>query len=379
MKNLIVTILAIIFTSFANGQAKYDRSQLQQYIQSQDYGNAIQLLKAAAPSQFDKEYYLNLGYAYFMNEEEKSALPAYRAVYEQDALNVQANLYLAIIYQRMKKYGDALRFYKNLTVLQPDQYKYWFYTSSMFSLLELKDSAFAYIEKAYLLNPRAANVVLRYASQLSSKKEAKKAVAVIDDFLKTDSTNDEIIARKISNSAVANKYSEVIFWGERLLKDSANQPLAYIRLAYAYLNTEKLDQCLALCDWVELQGMKSEPITYCAAMCYAKKKNFVKSNLLLDECLQQNLLPQAKAYFRGKADNYEKIKDFKKAITFYDTSYFIFQDPYDLYYKARVYDANLNNKQQASVFYKRFIAEKQKPEGPTEEKLFNYIKEYIKP
>ncbi|MCH5689171.1 hypothetical protein LWM68_35950 [Niabella sp. W65] len=104
----------------------------------------------------------------------------------------------------------------------------------------------------------------------------------------------------------------------------------------------------------------------------------MKSNLLLDECLQQNLLPQAKAYFRGKADNYEKIKDFKKAITFYDTSYFIFQDPYDLYYKARVYDANLNNKQQASVFYKRFIAEKQKPEGPTEEKLFNYIKEYIK-
>ncbi|ULT43381.1 hypothetical protein KRR40_08010 [Niabella defluvii] len=57
-----------------------------------------------------------------------------------------------------------------------------------------------------------------------------------------------------------------------MLKDSANQPLAYIRLAYAYLNTEKLDQCLALCDWVELQGMKSEPITYCAAMCYAKKK-----------------------------------------------------------------------------------------------------------
>ncbi|ULT43382.1 hypothetical protein KRR40_08015 [Niabella defluvii] len=81
----------------------------------------------------------------------------------------------------------------------------------------------------------------------------------------------------------------------------------------------------------------------------------MKSNLLLDECLQQNLLPQAKAYFRGKADNYEKIKDFKKAITFYDTSYFIFQDPYDLYYKARVYDANLNNKQQALFFTKDLL------------------------
>lgn len=379
MKNLIATTLALTFAFFAKSQGGYSRSQLQQYIQSQDYSGALRLLKAAVPNQFDKEYYLNLGYAYFMNEEEKNALPAYRTVYEQEPSNVQANLYLAIIYQRMKKYVDALRFYKNLTALQPDQYKYWFYASTMYNALDERDSAFTYVEKAYSLNPAAANVVLRYAGNLSYKKEQKRAVAVIDTFLMADSTNEEIIARKINYSARENKYKEVIFWGERLLKDSAIQPSAYISLAYAYLNTKKIDQCLALCNWLELQGMKSEPTTYCAALCYAQKKDFVKSNLLLDECLKQNLLEEAKTYFRSKADNYEHLKDYKKAIAQYDTSYYIFQNPYDLYYKARVYDANLNNKQQASVFYKKFIAEKQKPEGPTEEKLFNYIKEYIKP
>ena len=122
MKNLIATTLALTFAFFAKSQGGYSRSQLQQYIQSQDYSSALRLLKAAVPNQFDKEYYLNLGYAYFMNEEEKNALPAYRTVYEQEPSNVQANLYLAIIYQRMKKYVDALRFYKNLTALQPDQY-----------------------------------------------------------------------------------------------------------------------------------------------------------------------------------------------------------------------------------------------------------------
>ncbi|MCH5714958.1 tetratricopeptide repeat protein [Niabella hibiscisoli] len=314
-----------------------------------------------------------------MNDEEKSALPVYQAVYQQDPSDGPANLYLAIIYQRLKKYAYALGHYKNLTVLQPAQYKYWFYASTIYNALDERDSAFAYNEKAYLLNPRAANVVLRYSSGLAYKKEQKRAVAVIDSFLLSDSTNEEVVARKINYSARENKYKEVIFWGERLLKDSAIQPSAYISLAYAYLNTKKLDQCLALCDWLELQGMKSEPTTYCAALCYAQKKDFARSNLLLDECLKQNLLEEAKTYFRSKADNYEKTKEYKKAIAQYDSSYYIFQNPYDLYYKARVYDVNLNNKTQASVFYKKFIAEKQKPEGPTEEKLFNYIKEYIKP
>lgn len=381
MKNIAALWIMIILIqpTEVEGQNTYDRVQFQQFIQNQEYGQAIQVLKKTPPTGFSKEYYLNLGYAYFMNEEEKNALPAYQAVYEQEPSNRQANLYLAIIYQRMKKYTDALSFYKNLTQLQPDQYKYWFYTASMYSALDERDSAFTYTEKAYSLNPRAANVVLRYASGLAYKKEQKRAIAVIDSFLMADSSNEEIVARKISYSARENKHKEVIFWGERLLKDSAIQPSAYISLAYAYLNTQKIDQCLVLCDWLELQGMKSEPTTYCAALCYAQKGDFVKSNLLLDECLKQNLLEEAKTYFRSKADNYEKTKEYKKAIAQYDSSYYIFQNPYDLYYKARVYDVNLNNKTQASVFYKKFLAEKQKPETPLEEKLFNYIKEYIKP
>ncbi|MGE9312121.1 tetratricopeptide repeat protein [Niabella sp. CJ426] len=381
MKNIAALWIMIILIqpTGVKGQNAYDRAQFQQLIQNQEYGQAIQILKTTPPTGFNKEYYLNLGYAYFMNDEEKNALPVYQTVHQHDPSDAPSNLYLAIIYQRMKKYTDALGFYKNLTQLQPDQYKYWFYTASMYSALDERDSAFTYTEKAYSLNPRAANVVLRYASGLAYKKEQKRAVAVIDSFLMADSSNEEIVVRKISYSARENKHKEVIFWGERLLKDSAIQPSAYISLAYAYLNTQKIDQCLVLCDWLELQGMKSEPTTYCAALCYAQKGDFVKSNLLLDECLKQNLLEEAKTYFRSKADNYEKTKDYKKAIAQYDSSYYIFQNPYDLYYKARVYDVNLNNKTQASVFYKKFLAVKQKPETPLEEKLFNYIKEYIKP
>ena len=376
-KLIIINLLSIICFS-ALCQDLTGKS-LQQYFQNQEYDKAIQLLLAAPPTGFDKSYYLSLGYSYFMNDQMREALPVYLSVYDEDPQDVQANLYLGTIYQQIRKHENALQFYKNLTVLLPDHYKYWYYASSMFSALSERDSAFSYIQKAYNLNPKIPAVLLRYAAMLATNKEMTKATEVINTFLNTDSTNEDVIARKISYSFKESKYDEVIFWGERLLEDSAIQASAYINLAYAYLNKKQLDKCLALCDRMEMEGMKNESTTYCAALCYARKGDFAKSNLLLDECLKQNLMPEARSYFRDKADNFEKTKEYKKAIAQYDSSYYIFHDPVDLYYKARVYDAHLKNKVQASVFYKKYMAEKQKPGDRVEEQLFEYIKEYIKP
>ncbi|MFT4094811.1 MAG: hypothetical protein QM640_14360 [Niabella sp.] len=354
---------------------------LQTYLQIQDYTKAIYCLTQnnPGPGNLRHHYLLQLGYCYFMNDEEKNSKSAYLEAYQGHPNDLQANLYLGIIFQKLKNYDSALYYYKNLTVIQPDQYKYWFYASSMFNALREDDSAFLYIQKAYALRPTAPDVLLRYSAALTQHKQKDKAVTLIDDFLKTNPANEEVIARKITYSAQDAKYGEVILWGERLLKDSAEQPTAYTHLAYAYLNNNQIDKCLALYDWMDLQHMKNEMVTYCAAMCYSKKKDYSKSNLLLDECLSQNLIATAVTYFRSKADNYESAKDYKKALSLYDTAYYIFHNPLDLYYKGRVYDVYLKNQAQASVLYKKYIAAKQKPESIVEQKLFNYIKEYIKP
>ncbi len=378
IKYLTINILLFLTLNTASAQGNSTDS-LQHYLQIQEYAKAVSWLKTVEPGSYNKEYLLNLGYCYYMNGDGKNALAVYQKLNEKEPDNLQANLYLGIIYQKMKKYVQALQFYKNLTQIQPGQYKYWLYAASMFSILEMSDSAFAYTGKAYQISPQAPDAVLRYSSGLSLQKQRDKAIAVINSYLKTDSTNTDVIARKINYSARDAKYKEVIFWGEQLLKDSATEPLAYTDLAYAYLNTKQIDKCLSLCDWMELNNMKNESLTYCAAQCYAQQKNYTKSNLLLDECLQQNLVSTAVIYFRSKADNYEATKEYKKAIAQYDSSYFIFHHPTDLYYKARVYDMYLKDKTQATVFYKKYVAEKQKPESPAEEQLFQYIREYIKP
>lgn len=372
---LLLLFLPCYLSSFSMG----NKDSLQHFLQIRDFDNAIEWLLAHEPENYKRDHYLTLGYCYYMNNQEKQALQPYQKVYDQEPQDLQANLYLGLINQQIREYGRALSFFRNLTVLYASNYKYWLYTASVFQSLQFSDSSFFYFEKAYSINPKASDATLRYCNALLLARKRNEAIKVIDRFLQSDSTRSEVIAQKISLSDYDKKHHEVIFWGERLLRDSVKNGRPLTSLAYAYLNTKEADKCLDLYQWMEKENMGNESLTYCASQAYAQKKDYDASNRLLDECLAQNIMSPAITYWRAKADNYENIKQYKKAIALHDTSYYIFHSPYDLYYKGRIYDMLLNNKKQASVLYRRFLAEKQKPENPVEEKLFNYIREYIKP
>ncbi|WP_114792052.1 hypothetical protein U0035_09380 [Niabella yanshanensis] len=371
----LLLFLCCYFSSFS----MTSNDSLQYFLQIRDYDNAIEWLLAHEPEGYSRNHYLTLGYCYYMNNQERQALQPYQKVYDQESHELQANLYLGLINQQIREYGRALLFFRNLTILYPSNYKYWLYTASVFQSLQFSDSSFFYSEKAYIINPKASDAALRYCHALLLSQKRNEAIKVINDFLKSDSTKPEIISQKINFSDYDKKHKEVIFWGERLLRDSVKSARPLTSLAYAYLNTEQPDKCLELYKWMEKESIGNESLTYCASQAYAQRKDYVASNRLLDECLAQNIMRPAITYFRSKADNYENVKQYKKAIAQYDSSYYIFHSPFDLYYKGRVYDIFLNDKKQASVFYKKFLAEKQKPETPLEEKLFHYIGEYLQP
>ncbi|MCH5600713.1 tetratricopeptide repeat protein [Niabella ginsengisoli] len=199
--------------------------------------------------------------------------------------------------------------------------------------------------------------------------------------MQKDSSSVAVINKKISIRYKEKDYKAVIFWGEKLLRDSV-QPLSavgpYIHLAYSYLNTNKIEKSLNLCNWMNENNLSSETITYCQALCYSRQQNYTKSNELLNECIDLNIQKEAQIYFRAKADNYALMKNYTTAVREMDTSYYIFHDPIDLYLAGKVYD-DQNNKAKASVYYKKYLSENKKPASPLEVKLENYMKEYLKP
>lgn len=372
-----ISFICLSFSSF--GQNGYDRNQLSLFYQNQEFEKAINYLQANSPVQDNSQYNVDLGYAFFMNDELDLSKKEFETVYQQQPANKQANIYLAQLFSLKKMPDSALFYYRNLTRLQPENYRFWQKSAQLFNDLSRFDSALIYIEKAYSLHHLSGRLTVQYTDQLIRSKQYDKAETLLNNFLTSDSSDQDVMIKRIELSFKKPDYPTAIFWGERLLRDSVDVVMPYVNLAYSYLNTDSFDKCIMLCEWLMVNNKATQSVLYCAALAYSKKKEYKKSNELLDECLSLSIQKDAVGYFNAKSDNFEAMKQYQKAMSYYDTSYYLFQSPPDLYYKGRIYDKYLKNKAKAKLYYLRFMDKRKIPRHSGEVKVFNYIREYLKP
>lgn len=381
MKNLLLAAL-ITFISVSNISAQkiYNRNILMQLYQDQEYAKAIEYLLPYATDFSDSiQYNDDLGYAYYMNNQEEEAISFFKKVYSVKPSDIIASLYIAQIFAGRIEQDSSLFYYKNLISYSPSNYRYWQRAGEIFSREKELDSAEYYFQNGYSVNPHSGSLTVGYVSVLLNQKKAGKADSILEQFLSIDSVNRDVISKRIDVSYHNGDYKKAIYWGEKLWKDSVNVLLPYISLDYCYLYSDSLDKCIALYEWLDSRNNNIQTLMYCASQAYAKKKNYSKSNELLDECLKQSLQDDAVTYFEAKADNYEEMKLYQQAINCYDTSFYIFQKPPDLYYCGRIYDKYFNNKIKARYYYNLFIEKVKAPRNSGEKKAFDYIKEYLNP
>ncbi|HEX7756340.1 MAG TPA: hypothetical protein VF421_13395 [Niabella sp.] len=376
-KVLVIKLILIISLS-ASGQVTYDRNQLQAYYQNQDYEQALAYLKSVPPTD-DVSYLLDLGYANYVNGKLGAAKIFFTKLYGLDNSLQAPQLYLALLAEQGREFDTALFYYKNLTLLQPDRYKYWQAAAKELARLDSLDAALSYIRKAYALNPGAGSVVCDLAFYLGKQKQPEEAENIIDRFLATDTTYDPAIAQKIGLCFDAKRYAAAIRWGELYKKLEGGSSNPYVHLLYSYLNTCKPDSVISLYHWMELSNRMSESIAYGAALAYADKKEFAVSDSLLSTCIKFNIQEMAATYLRAKGSNAEAVKSYKAAIALYDTSYYIFHDPLDLFLAGRVYDLHLKDRTKAAGYYRKFLAVRPEPLNPDEIRIARYIQEFLNP
>jgi tetratricopeptide (TPR) repeat protein len=232
--------------------------------------------------------------------------------------------------------------------------------------------------QAFSINPRSGPLTNQLADVWIRQKQMARADSLLQNFLAIDSSVKEVIAKRIDLSYKLADYATAIKWGEKLWNDSIDVTLPYINLAWSYLASDSIDKCISLTEWLTNKNKTSQSLTYCAALAHAKKKNYEKSNTLLDDCLKQSIQEDAILYFNAKSDNYESLKQYQNAIRYYDTSYYIFQSALDLYYTGRIYDKYFNNRAKANIYYKQFLDKRKNPRNSGEKRVFDYIIAYLK-
>ncbi|WP_300596829.1 hypothetical protein [Niabella sp.] len=379
-KKLIIILLSLN-SLLAGAQNDYDPLKVVTLCKNQDYEQAL-LYLTATPAPENEQYLFDLGYVHYMSDHTAEAQAAFLKLHQKNPQQQAPQLYLAILYDRSGDEYTALQYYKNLTALDSGNYKYWHYAAGEWSKLRQPDSAIAYLRKSYALKPTAGRVVYDLCNYLDNAKQKKEAEQLADRFLQSDTSYFPVMGKKVDLCFSAGRYNEAINWGERLRSRGAspmNLSMPYIHLLYSYLNLKQPDSVLSVYSWLQLKNVGGESATYGAALAYAMKKNYVFSDSLLTECINYNIQDMAATYLRAKADNAVAIKNYNQAMAFYDTTYYIFKNPVDLFQAGSISDNYLKNKTRATDYYKRFLRARPQPKTDDEATITRYVKEFLTP
>lgn len=371
-------LLSALFCAGASAQDKVDNDLLMGYLQDQQFDQVIRYMEKTVQPKHPNGLVI-LANAYFQNSQLTEAAYYYKQVLDIDSNYVTAHQQLGNISVQQQQPTKAVPHFRRLTELRPNSAAVWKQLArACTNVVGMQDSASGYMEKAYAINPQDPGIVAFLADEYMGKKEFARADSLLKKFHMADSSNININAMLVKTSYNLDRFGDAARFGEKILEQRAMAPLAYIYLSAAYYNMKQYDNCIRVHDvFSEIMGDAPETMKFYAAMSYGELKQYEKSNSMLLECINMAKSKSLDSYYAAMAGNYEKMKNYRAAITYYDTAYYLFKQPMRQYGIARIYDQHIQDPQKAKRHYQLYL-KGAKPETKNETDIHTYVKERVK-
>ena len=374
-KHALSFLLGILIIYNSNGQstAIFDKNKVMDFFQNQQFDEAIEYLMPVVSIDSTNLQLLGfLGYANYMNDNITAAERYYQRVINLDSNNIAANQYLASINSNTNP-EKAKMFISRLINLQPYRASYYRNMGDLLRGRIPKDSVLLYYNHAYSLAPGDYKNAIALADILIDSKSYSKADNILEIGLAKDSLVAAYLKLQVRSAYEAKVYSNALVPGERLILLNEISLSSLTQLALSYYNLKMYNDCIRVCEYLISKDITTESIYYYEARAWAKLKNYTKCNELLQICLASAISKTAELYYYTLGENYESLKQFKKAISQYDTAFYLFKNPVMLYNCGRIYETKLKNVSLAKKYYNIYL-KLANPQSPDEKQAYEYVK-----
>lgn len=370
----IILLFPFIFSYCYNAyaQASLEASKVIGFFQNQQYDDAISYLTTLESSNTNNLQLLGyLAYANHMNDNNTVAEKYYKRILNLDSNNISALQYISN--DDDTDVQEALLLTRRLINLQPNKPSYQKNLGDLLRKINQKDSALIYYKQAFDLAPTDYRYVAAFAGILLDLKQSAKADSLLDTGLLRDSLNISYLTLRIRSAYEAKDYQHVLIPGERLIRSGEKTLNPLSKLALSYYNLKMYKDCIRVCEYLINQGFQVESVYYYQAKSYAKLNDYEKSNELLDTCLAIAISNTAEMYYYNLGENNEATKQYKKAVSYYDSAYYLFKNPDMMYNAGRILESELKNEKLARKYYAKYL-EKARPKSPYEKKVYEYVR-----
>ncbi len=351
-----------------------DKEKISDLFQNQQFEDAIDYLKPFYQKDSANLQILNsLGYAFYMNDNKDEAKIYFQKIFDIDSNNISANQYLTNIEISNRDFDAAKSFAFRLILINPSRSSYFRILAGIFKKNREEDSARFYYDRAYYLAPTDSKNITAYSEILINDSSYLKADSILNVALTKYPDNMNFLKLLIQSSYESKDYAGMISPGEKLIRMGELQFPILSKLVFAFYSLKKYENCIQLCEFMDSNLVAAESTYYYESMSWSKLNNLVRSNELLEKCLGKAISKSAELYYYDLARNNETLKYYQKAISNYDTAYYLFKNPFMVYNEGRIYDEHLKNYKKAKIYYSKYLAVV-RPETGEEKKLCRFVK-----
>lgn len=372
MKNILYGIIWLIIPLTTLAQSSVDRNKVMEYLQEQQYDEAIIYLRLNVDPGNPKQLAL-LGYTLYQSGKINEAADTYEKVLLLDSTHIPALQSLATIRSQQELYPQAQMLYLRLVKLRPQHAPSWKLLSFAAFNASQPDSGFVWLQTAYRLNPMDYRVVARLAEEWIDKQNFELADSIANAYLTRDSVQTTVLMVAAKTAFLNKAYERTIDLGARLRALHLISPNTFSYVTVACYILKKYEDCLDIYEYMRAGNAASENITYYAALGAAALKRYQQSNDLLQLCITMAKSSTLEGYYNSTAANYESMGQYKTAMAYLDTSYYLAKRPLRQYSIGRIYETALHNETTAMKYYKRYL-QLYKPGTREENQIYQYLK-----
>ena len=351
----------------------YDRVAVLNYIQNQEYEEAIAYLGPILQADSGNSGLLGYaGYAYYMNEDYRSSGACYRRLLGIDSNNIPALHYLLLM-DMSDHPADALGYASRLVRLQYDRASWWRMSGELLARMNQRDSAMICYDQAYALAPRDVRTIAGLADLLMGSKAFDRVDTMLNAAMALDSLNPTLNKLTVRSAYLSQHYARAIDPGERLVRSDEPAVQALTWLALSYYDLKAYPDCIRVCEHMLNLGLTQEPVYYYEARAWTKMGQYRTSDSLLRIALTIAIAPTAEWYYDDLASNHESLHEYREAVANYDTAYYLFRDPKVLYACGRICEMELRDPGKARKYYVKYLTVA-KPVTKEEKEAVAYVR-----
>ncbi|HMG90976.1 MAG TPA: tetratricopeptide repeat protein [Chryseolinea sp.] len=350
-----IVLAATCFQLFAQQQPTEIQfpQDVDKLIHSYQFNKAIKLLEGREDS-LSVEVLQRKGTCYHQMGNYNEAITEYEKLVSLDSMHQGALLALGQMYGKQKQFASAFLCYTKLIGMDSLNSYYYKQYGIVAHQANVVGAAIHYLDKALELNPTDIESNALLAEILINGEQPEVADMVLTKALKL--TSSPQLSLLLAKAQLAeNRYGDAIKTTSQLLVQGDTLPAHARIMGIANFALDEYEEAINWMNFLLNADTRAEWIYYYIGLSYQNINQPDSAIVYLNKAIDEGISENIGDYYAQLAASYEAANNFKMAIKYYKAGYNVSKSGILLYHLARNYDVFYKDKEQAILYFKKYL------------------------